>query len=282
MKIERISENQIRCTLNRSDLEDRKIKLSELAYGSDKARGLFAEMMAEASHQLDFQVDNIPLMVEAIPLSPDCIVLIITKVTDPDELDSRFSRFSPPDEIDELEDYDDDLSDDDSLEEIAGIFRAFRDEIVAELEARTGGKIHQISTPGISLLESSKESSGTQAVADEKDAGANSKELPKDFDKLVKVFSFRELSRLREAARIVSKIYHGPNSLYRRPARGNEEPVWFLLLHPDVDDPESFSRAFNALCEYGRNVVSSYASEAYFKEHFRVMIEDQALEKLAL
>ena len=38
---------------------------------------------------------NIPLMIEAIPLNADCIVLIITKVEDPEELDTRFSRFAP-------------------------------------------------------------------------------------------------------------------------------------------------------------------------------------------
>ncbi|MBP3261688.1 adaptor protein MecA, partial [Pseudobutyrivibrio sp.] len=44
MKIERINENQIRCTLSREDLISRHIKLSELAYGSAKARELFREL----------------------------------------------------------------------------------------------------------------------------------------------------------------------------------------------------------------------------------------------
>ena len=34
-------------------------------------------------------------MIEAIPLNADCIVLIITKVEDPEELDTRFSAFAP-------------------------------------------------------------------------------------------------------------------------------------------------------------------------------------------
>ena len=33
MKIEKINDNQIRCTLTRADLADRQLKLSELAYG---------------------------------------------------------------------------------------------------------------------------------------------------------------------------------------------------------------------------------------------------------
>ncbi len=29
-------------------------------------------------------------MIEAIPISNDCLVLVVTKVEDPDELDTRF------------------------------------------------------------------------------------------------------------------------------------------------------------------------------------------------
>ena len=95
MKIEKINENQIRCTLTKADLEDRQIRLSELAYGTEKAKSLFRDMMQQANIEFGFEADNIPLMIEAIPISMDSIVLIITKVEDPDELDTRFSKFTP-------------------------------------------------------------------------------------------------------------------------------------------------------------------------------------------
>ena len=49
MKIERINDNQIRCTLTSSDLSVRNLNLGELAYGSEKARNLFREMIQKAS-----------------------------------------------------------------------------------------------------------------------------------------------------------------------------------------------------------------------------------------
>ena len=52
-------------------------------------------MMQQASYELGFEAEDIPLMIEAIPVSADCIVLIVTKVDNPEELDTRFSRFSP-------------------------------------------------------------------------------------------------------------------------------------------------------------------------------------------
>ena len=95
MKIEKINDNKIRCTLTSADLAERNLKLSELAYGTEKARSLFQDMMLEANQQFGFNVDNAPLMVEAVPVAPDSIVLIITRVEDPQELDTRFAKFAP-------------------------------------------------------------------------------------------------------------------------------------------------------------------------------------------
>ncbi len=88
MKIEKVNDNQIRCTLTREDLAERQIKLSELAYGTEKAKMLFRDMMQQAAYEFGFEADDIPLMIEAIPLSADTIILVITKVEYPEELDT--------------------------------------------------------------------------------------------------------------------------------------------------------------------------------------------------
>ncbi len=95
MKIEKLNDNQIRCTLTRADLASRQLKLSELAYGTEKAKSLFHDMMRQASREFGFEAEDIPLMIEAIPSTSGSIVLIITKVEDPEELDTRFSKFAP-------------------------------------------------------------------------------------------------------------------------------------------------------------------------------------------
>lgn len=95
MKIEKLNDNQIRCTLSHADLVARELKLSELAYGTEKAKSLFHDMMQQAAFEFGFEAEDIPLMIEAIPSSSDSIVLIITKVEDPEELDTRFSKFAP-------------------------------------------------------------------------------------------------------------------------------------------------------------------------------------------
>lgn len=55
-------------------------------------------MVEQANYEFGFETNDIPLMVEAIPLPSESIVLIITKVEYPDELDTRFSKFSEADD----------------------------------------------------------------------------------------------------------------------------------------------------------------------------------------
>ncbi|WP_010168067.1 adaptor protein MecA [Candidatus Epulonipiscium viviparus] len=89
MKIEKISDTQIRITLNQEDLMDRNIKLTELAYGSKKAQNLFQDMMSKAYEDFGFEAQNVPLMIEAVPLSIDSIMIVVTKVSDPEQLEER-------------------------------------------------------------------------------------------------------------------------------------------------------------------------------------------------
>ena len=116
MRIEKVNDHQIRCTLTKEDLANRELKLSELAYGTDKAKNLFRDMMQQAAYEFGFEAEDIPLMIEAIPLNSDCIVLIVTKVDDPEELDTRFSRFAPSVHDEEHDEYDDDFDDEDDEE----------------------------------------------------------------------------------------------------------------------------------------------------------------------
>lgn len=97
MRIEKISSNQIKCFLNKNDLLSRHIKVSELAYGTDKAQELFRDMMDQASDEVGFEAENVPIMIEAVPLSTDSIMVIITKVDNPDDLESKLAALPSPD-----------------------------------------------------------------------------------------------------------------------------------------------------------------------------------------
>ena len=55
MKAEQINQDQVRFTLSAQDLRERNLKVSELAYGSEKTKALFEDMVKTAMEK--FGVD---------------------------------------------------------------------------------------------------------------------------------------------------------------------------------------------------------------------------------
>lgn len=266
MKIEKLNDKQIRCTLTKADLADRQLKLSELAYGTDKAKALFRDMVQQASLKFGFEAEDIPLMIEAVPLNSDCIVLIITKVEDPEELDTRFSRFSPA--VMDEEDDDDDSADvldhaPDSTSalssEIADLFKRIKQEAANIV----GGDISDVS---VSITEEKPD--GTVAKA------SNKSEKP---EIISKIFSFATLYEIIKPASAVCKIYNGASTLYKDGVSGR----YMLVVTLSGDTKEAFNKACNVLSEYGKLERLTSVSESYFSEHFEAVIADNALQKLA-
>lgn len=177
MKIEKVNENQIRCTLTKEDLASRQLKLSELAYGTEKAKSLFRDMMQQANFEFGFEAEDIPLMIEAIPLNAECIVLIITKVEDPEELDTRFSRFAPSSDEEYMED--EEMSPQPS-EEVLDLFRR---------------------------LQKTPEATDSSAASD------TSSEKP--VTNQTRLFCFHTLKQVMDACAMVNDSYHGFSSLYK-------------------------------------------------------------------
>ena len=251
MKIEKINDNQIRCTLNKSDLIDRELKISELAYGTEKAKALFRDMIQQAFYEFGFEVDDIPLMIEAIPVSTECLILVITKVEDPDELDTRFSKFSSFNTHD-LSDKSDD--DDD----------AYADEIINTFE--------QLDDFSEDIEDDSKKPS------DSTDSDSNSKQSVHISTNLTKVYSFRSLSEVTQLANILLGFYTGSNTLYKDPITA----TYYLVISISDHTPEEFNKISNIISEYGKPERTNYATQVYFDEHYEIIVKDQALQILSV
>lgn len=284
MKLERLSENQIRCTLNKNDLEDRELVLTELAYGTDKARELFRDIMEQASEELGFEANDIHLMIEAIPVSPECLILIITKVDDPEELDTRFARYSKYTDMD----LDDDEEDDDDigisldngtekmdfLSNAASLMETISDIVENIEKAKMQSKAAGEASKNISSEGSSKRiTSQDTDVPDKKSRKDNGK------DKIVpyNIFSFRNIHEVSKAAAIVVNLFDDSSALYKNPVNHH----YYLLIHHTTGDINNYQRACNCFSEYGTKVKANYATPYYFFEHFQVIIKDHAIEKLS-
>jgi adapter protein MecA 1/2 len=249
MKIEKINENQIRCTLSREDLISRHIKLSELAYGSAKARELFRELMEQASYQYGFEAEDIPLMIEAVPLSSESIVLVVTKVENPDELDTRFSRFSEDDDDDY--DYDD--------EEVGPTSKAkpFNEAAADDI---------------LNIFNSLLQKAQDAIKASPEKAAATG--LPVD---ITKMFVFDNLDDVIRLSGILATFYNGKNSLYKSPF----DNQYYLVVSKSDDTPEVYNKVCNILSEYSDQQNFVVGTDQYMSEHYETMIQGDAVQKLA-
>lgn len=246
MKIEKVNENQIRCTLTKQDLADRQMNLRELAYGSEKAKILFHDMIQQANYEFGFEANDIPLMVEAIPLSSESLILLITKVEYPEELDTRFSKFSDMD--------DEELFDEtDSQEEEE---RKGADDIL--------GLFHKIQEEKLSVQEPEKKQKEEGSIAG----------IPSD---LTKMFVFTEFAQVERLARVLRNYYSGDNDLYKN----EQKNCFYLVIHKNTHTPEEFNKVCNIICEYGVQKNYTPAVGAYFEEHGKRILGPRALQVLA-
>ncbi|NLJ95981.1 MAG: adaptor protein MecA [Clostridiales bacterium] len=250
MKIEKISDNQIRCTLNKNDLIDRELRISELAYGTEKAKALFRDMIQQAFYEFGFEVDDIPLMIEAIPVSTECLILVITKVEDPDELDTRFSKFSSF----STHDLSDKSNDDD----------AYADEIINTFE-------HLDDFSG-AFDDSDKDLTDTSST--EKDS-KSSVQIPAN---LTKVYSFHSLGEVTSLANVLLGIYRGDNTLYKDPVTS----TYYLVISISDHTPEEFNKISNIISEYGKPERTTYATQFYYQEHYEAIVKNQALQIISV
>lgn len=261
MKIEKVNDNQIRCTLNRTDLAERELKLSELAYGSEKARELFRDMMQQASFEFGFEADDIPLMIEAVPVSSDCIILMITKVEDPEELDTRFSRFAPSYE----EGVDEDSVEDYELGSLFSKIQEIRDAM--ELSSEELDKLEDIADNEDSLDELPFSKAAIQNVRKEDTAS----HAP-----TTRLFEFQSLDQAMDACRRVYTILAASAALYKN----DSENTYVLVINGSVEDIDSLNSACHILSEYGRRLKAQYGIEDFYKEHWHTIVKENAIQVL--
>ena len=266
MKIEKVNDNQIRCTLTSEDLASRHLKLSELAYGTENAKSLFRDMMQQASYEFGFEAEDIPLMIEAIPVSTDTIILLITKVEYPEELDTRFSKFSDPSD----EDYERFSSPQNysgtTADDILDMFKRLQQE-AEKMEPPSKASKKKVRPEDFIPLDQTVRREDGETIA-------KPVELPVD---LTKLFVIPDLDTLTRIASVLEGFYNGINSLFR----DSQTHAYYLVVHKTSHTPEEFNKVCNILSEYATQLNLTKSIQAYFDEHMDCVISDNALQILA-
>ena len=242
MKIEKVNENQIRCTLTKEDLADRNIKISELAYGSGKTRELFQDMMRQANDDFGFEVNDIPLMVEAIPVSPESIILVITKVDDPEETEAHLSKFFSKDIKDKFKDS----------------FPPHLDDLEIDFD-----EIEQLGDTLNSENNSENNESDTNSKSD-------------DDSLLYSIYSFDSLKDIISVANMFASVYKGDSSVYKSPFDNR----YYLSLCVEASEEKTLAKICSILTENGVRETPTYAKELFYMEHFQEIVPSNAIQNL--
>ena len=262
MKIEKINDRQIRCTLSAEDLAKRKLKLSEFAYGSEKANKLFHDILNTATEKLGFEGEDVPIVIEAIPTSPTTLVLVFTKVDDPEELDVRFSRFTPNQGADASVD-----EDDEDVEAFSSVTLSGDDDITLENvpeETEDSGPSKVVG----GILDELRE-----IVERERKKNTRPKKQAAN-GSAYRTFVFRDLDKTTEFCRIIFNSFKGRSNLYKDP----QSRRYFLVLFMDDIPLDEFNAVCNVGCEYA-TVIGSNAL-AFYKEYYKEIAKDDAVHRL--
>ena len=280
MKIEKINDNQIRCTLTKEDLDSHQIRISELAYGTEKAKRLFRDMMQQASYELGFEAEDTPLMIEAIPVSSECIVLIVTKVDNPEELDTRFSRFSPSDSDDDNFDFDD-------IETIEGNDYSDFSLPTANEELDECAATDEEGLPEDELMnifnrvkeyfnKDSDNKASQPSPSQPSGKGTTDRPEHRESANISRVFSFSSLDDITNAACIIDTFYKDSNSVYKNPS----DRRYYLCISKTKCNSKDFNKVCNILSEYGQKESGFDNHIGFFAEHCECIIAEHALHIL--
>ena len=80
MKIERMSDEQVKFILNKEDLNFYNLKIADLAQRNAKTHAFLQEMLTQAMIEHDFNTDpNTRLLVETVPQPNESVIILVTK-----------------------------------------------------------------------------------------------------------------------------------------------------------------------------------------------------------
>ncbi|MCR5011788.1 MAG: adaptor protein MecA [Lachnospiraceae bacterium] len=281
MRIEKISDDQIKCILTKEDLDARKLNFSELTFGSAQANGLLRDMMQQASCEFGFEADDKPLMIEVVPMQSGIIVLVITKVSGRNSSDNIHS--------DSFLSEDDELEEDDELREntieISGRVKKGDEGDPFTLSIASNGNISDSITPVMSsihdlfreMFSGSGRASGNNTASQTKNGTIPISSGASENNKNYRFFRFATLNDVMQASAAVADRPCGRNTLYCSP----DKDMYCLVLQPESLSAKDYQRICSVISDFCSGSFISGMCEAYIDEHFTMMIKDHALESLA-
>ncbi len=253
MRFQSVDENKIKIEITKEDLDERDLKIVELAYGSDKAREFFQEIMELAYDELGFDVNNIPILVEAVPMSLEEICIYVTKVTNPNELEKKLTSMPPKDSKNNHTM---------NLEELRKKLEEARDNVMGDITSNKKTKNEVDEFMEQSNLEN-------EEIIEPKVSKSNRININ------IAIFSFENIDDASFATKRIPSDIEFKSSLIL-----NKDRYYLTMETKKVTDQE-FIKIENFLHEYGNKHISTIESKHYLLEHGEIIIKKDAIKVLS-
>lgn len=253
MRFEKINENKLKIELTKDDLIEHNLKLSDIAFGSENSRKLLHDIMAQAFEELEFDPDNLPLVIEAVPTSGFSINIFITKMKDQNEFEENLDKMSKQNEnkkagLDFLEKF------------ATEIDKDIRDRI-AEMDIDM-----DMNHPEIEKSENKRQNLREQ--------NQNTPQHKGILEKTEIIYKFNELDEVIAVSHALGKTYSGKSILYKY----NDE--FYLLLNAKGYKKLDVVKLRLTLDEFGEFVSTHKVAQGFLSEHASVILKEDVLGKL--
>ncbi len=254
MRFEKINENKLKIELSREDLLERNIKLSDIAFGAENSRQVLHEIMAQAFEELEFEADNKPLVIEAVPTSGFSINIFITKIKDEAEFEENMNKVSQQGDknFDGLK----------LLEKFANDFE--------KLIGNSG-------VDGLGEMPSTKTDNKTTGKQPQQ--GENQKTQSKVNDKSILekteiIYKFEALDHVIDLSKAINNDYKGKSTLYKH------DDKFYLLLNAKGYEKIDIVKLRLLLDEFGEFVSTHRVAQGFLNEHASIVVKTDVFKKL--
>ena len=116
----------------------------------------------------------------------------------------------------------------------------------------------------------------TQAIAQAKKEAMRKKKENRSSVQDCQYYSFQNFSQAAQLGDFLAPFFEGESSLYKDSFSNN----YYMILRKTQSENDTFHRACNIAADFGVRISASYATPAYFREHFETILEENAVEML--
>ena len=248
MKVERISDNQIKFEFMAQDLAERDINITDIVNPSaSKTHGLFREITGLLQSEYDFATIGTPLVFEAT-MSHDTLIVVVTKMGNNHGFNENY--------------------------DLPG-FQNLVSNFMSQLEN------NGYNTDGLDLLSASMQTHGNlpnKPAPCKGQPGGNAK--PRVHKKRPEsgyaVYAFADFDMLAAAASRIPESYKGRSHVYKLRDK-------YQLILQNIGTGDYSAKKFAAqLSEFGQRQPTSQITYNQLMEHGEVIIAEEAISKLKI